>query len=509
MKKSIKLLLLAIGFAHNILFWNENWGFNLLIFSIILIAALFYMYPQPFQQKETRFVLLGTLVALFMVITFNTTISKVAYFGSFWVLIGCIHRPQWRYFQHHILFNFAHILSFPSMLKQLFSNPKTTDKYTLQLWYRFRIIIIPVALLLVFHLLFFYANERYANLSNTFFAYVANILGNFLELISIGRLFFTLLGICMGMIILIKTNSNQQLDEKDKTLFDRLFRKKTPRRGRVFDPMNALKKEYQMALVLLVLINLLLLVVNVIDINWVWFNFKVTEGMVLKHFVHEGTYLLILSILLSIGIILYYFRKNLHFFPGNKALVLLAQIWMAQNILLTVSVFLRNYHYIEYHGMAYKRMGVIVFLLLTLFGLFTMIRKIAGKHSTAFLLKQNTWAAYAMLIGLSTINWDVMMARFNLNHWHKSGIDVDFYFTLSPRVLPDVFANAETINEQIRACNIAGTNYTDYASSDVFWQMAKIRAKRYLSEQEKLSILSWNNADYQTAIKLKSYVNHE
>lgn len=504
MKTSLKLLIVAIGFAHNLLFWNEHWGINLLLFSFILIGALIYLYPTSFRKKETLLILTGTCISLLMVIIFNTTISKIAYFCSFWILVGHIHRPHWNYFQHKVMFFFGHFLTFPAMIRQLFSTPEPTDKSSLQLWYRFRIVIIPIGLLLIFHLLFYHANERYATLVNSLGEAITTLLNHLFEFISFGRIMFTLLGICMAMVILLKTRSGKHMEEKEGSLQDHLLRTKKPKRGRVFDPMNALRKEYQMALILLVMINLLLLVVNIIDINWVWLNFKVTEGMVLKHFVHEGTYLLILSILLSIAIILYYFRQNLNFFPHNKMLIVLAQVWMAQNVLLTISVFLRNYHYIEYHGMAYKRMGVIIFLLLTLFGLFTMIRKIAKKHTVAMLLRQNTWAAYIMLVGMSMINWELMMARFNINHWNKSGIDVNFYFTLSPRVLPEVFNHATIINEQIDACNRAGTNYSDYTTT-LFWNMAKVRANTYLDTQNQLSWLSWNFTDYQVVPQLQAY----
>jgi hypothetical protein len=62
--------------------------------------------------------------------------------------------------------------------------------------------------------------------------------------------------------------------------------------------------EYKAGIVLLIALNALLLFVNIIDIKWVWIGFEF-EGQYLKEFVHKGTYLLILSIIISIGIVLY------------------------------------------------------------------------------------------------------------------------------------------------------------------------------------------------------------
>ena len=116
-----------------------------------------------------------------------------------------------------------------------------------------------------------------------------------------------------------------------------------------------------MALIVFTLLNLLLLVVNVLDINWIWFDFEVPLEFSLKQFVHEGTYLLIFSILLSMMLVLYFFRSSLNFYPKKKALVVLGKIWIIQNMVLAFSVFIRNYHYIDYHGLAGKRIGVIAF----------------------------------------------------------------------------------------------------------------------------------------------------
>ena len=65
------------------------------------------------------------------------------------------------------------------------------------------------------------------------------------------------------------------------------------------------------------MVNVLLLVVNIIDINWLWIDFNPKSIDNLSQLVHEGTYVLIFSILLSMAIIEYFFRGNINFYKKN------------------------------------------------------------------------------------------------------------------------------------------------------------------------------------------------
>ena len=69
------------------------------------------------------------------------------------------------------------------------------------------------------------------------------------------------------------------------------------------------------------------------DINHVWLNFQ-WDGQFLKEFVHDGTYILIINIIISILLVLYFFKANLNFFKKNKILKTLTYIWVGQNFFL-------------------------------------------------------------------------------------------------------------------------------------------------------------------------------
>ena len=121
--------------------------------------------------------------------------------------------------------------------------------------------------------------------------------------------------------------------------------------------------------------------------------------------------------------------------------------WISQNGLLAISVGIRNYHYIDYHGLAYKRIGVIFFLALTLFGLGSLFVKIANKKSGYFLWRTNAWAVYGVMVLLALFNWDGIITKHNLNHNTDKDIDIPFLLTLSDKVLPELHEHREVFSD--------------------------------------------------------------
>ena len=201
-----------------------------------------------------------------------------------------------------------------------------------------------------------------------------------------------------------------------------------------------------MALAAFGLVNVLLLLVNIIDINWLWFGFTPEPGFDLAQFVHEGTYVLIFSILLAMGIVLWYFRRNLNFYaPGLPWLRRGATVWVLQNAVLATSVGLRNYYYIQHSGLAYKRIGVCFFLLLTFFGLATVLLKIWQQRSAYALMRLNALAVYAVMLLLAAGNWEIWIARYNLQPRFQH-IDVGFLLAMPGRVLPTLLERREVLN---------------------------------------------------------------
>jgi hypothetical protein len=261
-----------------------------------------------------------------------------------------------------------------------------------------------------------------------------------------------------------------------------------------------------MAILLLTSVNLLLIVVNYVDIKCLWFGFNPPNNFCFKDFVHEGTEVLIASIVLAMFIILYFFRMNLNFIPKNKMLVLLANIWLLQNLILTISVALRNYYYINFHALAYKRIGVAFFLILVTVGLISIFIKVNYKKSGYYLWRINSWTIYFLVVILSLINWNELIVQYNLKHWSKKDVDVDFYFQLSPNISNYLIDNRATIQQQIIANQQANHNWLENKSKATFDSTLTIRHTEYLNKIKNDAWQSWNYMDYKY---LKQIKNHE
>ena len=247
-----------------------------------------------------------------------------------------------------------------------------------------------------------------------------------------------------------------------------------------------LKREHLAALILFSCLNALLFWVNLTDLQYVWFANSSLEAYELSQYVHEGTYLLIGAILLAVVILLYYFRGNQNFYPKNHVLKVLAYGWLVQNAILAFSVAVRNYRYIDAYGLAFKRIGVFVFLALVLIGIFWMFLKIRDCKTFYFLLHRNSWSAYFLLLLVATVNWDVAITRYNLQATITNGIDADFLINdISDQNLFLLEKNIDRLEQ-----------YASYPSNDLRRQIKAKRVK-FWKHQASLSWLSWTWSDHR------------
>jgi len=312
-------------------------------------------------------------------------------------------------------------------------------------------------------------------------------------------LIFTFLLCAFLSVFLLTRSKNSTLARTDAEANETFIR--TKKSGVRYFRINGLKSEYNAGVFLLITLNALLLLINVIDIDTVWFNF-VWDGQTLKEFVHEGTYLLILSILISIALVLYFFRGNLNFYKQNKWLKILSYIWICQNAVLALSVMMRNYWYIEYFALAYKRIGVIVFLLLTIFGLYTVFVKISQRKSAFYLFKINAFTWFIALILTAAIPWDSLIAKYNFANADQSYLHLDYLLDFSDKSLPTMdqdaarWAKIETFQKE----NFEIDAYD--MSFETFRDRIEWRKERFKTKWEAKNILSWNLAEYLAYRKL-------
>lgn len=353
-----------------------------------------------------------------------------------------------------------------------------------------------------------FANVVFKNLMND----VGMALQNFFELFftwfSWQRFGFLLFGLFVTGGLLLKSEINnfsaidisqhndlaRQRTDLNKWKQTHWFQLLSLLMGRFANGIMALRNENITGVISLALLNILLLVINCIDIKYVWFDFKYSNDINLSNYVHEGAGMLIFSILLAMVLLLFFFRGNLNFYKKNKWLRFGAYAWLFQNAILVISVLFRDYYYIASMGLAYKRIGVLVFLLLVLFGLITVFIKIQQRKTSYYLFRVNAWFAILILVVSSCIHWDETIAEYNLARKEKVQLDVDFLLSLSDRTLPVLEKNIDVLEKVLPPDSISydGRGGTSLINVRTILANRKIE---FFQNQASYSWLSWNVAD--------------
>jgi len=426
-------LILSLAAIFQFLFWNELSGINYLVFTLLILPFL-YSYNKNSFRKSELITTLVLLLSLSMAILYDASLfSVIMYYFTIVMLIGFVKWEDTKSIVFSFIQSVSSLVISPVVFFYKSNVSKENSKKNNLLKNIFAIYIIPIIIVLIFYIIFYNSNEKFAEYTTKYLGPIQDFVINIFRKITIYSIFFYVNATFLITWILTK-NKFINFSKSENNINEIIVRNKSHKTTN-FSTIG-LKKEYYSSLFLLILINLLVLLENITDIIFIWFNFEFKQEMNLSQFVHEGTYLLILSILLSMLILLYMFRKNQNFYKKSKVLKLLSYLWIFQNLILLISVAVRNFHYIEYYGLAYKRIGVYIFLLMVMYGLLTFIIKILKNKSGYYLLKKNLWCVYFILCISAMFNWDNIITKYNLKYINNP--DYEFLVDMSPESLQNI-----------------------------------------------------------------------
>nr|HMT11362.1 DUF4173 domain-containing protein [Ignavibacteria bacterium] len=502
------LMTIILLVVFNFLFWGEKLGVNLFIFFFLGIISMIMLNEDNIKNKNVITSLFALLFSLGMVIVNNSFYSKFSSVICFMMFTGFIHQPALKTTYSAVFTAVADFVIFPYNVYSELKYSATKFK-PVRVFLKFsRLALIPVIFFVIFYAIYAYSNPVFNSYSVSFWDTIGKYLYDIFINYPLLRFFYLLFGL-MVIMAFIYNRSIRIFSEVDNAYHDTLQRSKVFKVHSRTKPVvkshlmytlfsyrfkfNSLKLETKMGIVLLGMTNALLLMLNVIDIQVTWLGFNAGEIENLAYYVHEGTYYLIFSILLSMAILLVIFRGSQNYLAKNRILKFLAYAWLAQNAFMAISVALRNIYYIEfYYALSYKRIGVMIFLLLTLFGLGTMFVKIYARKTTSFLFKINSTAVVAVLLLMSSFSWDKTIAEFNLSNPDRSKIDIDYLLKLSDDALPVLDAHKELLDKEYLQYSFIFSDYTN--GLDEY----KRRVHRFIAEQKRYSWLSWNLSDRNT-----------
>lgn len=157
-----------------------------------------------------------------------------------------------------------------------------------------------------------------------------------------------------------------------------------------------------------------LLVFFIITYNYEQFYEVSKTPVQLSEETHERVNAVIMSIVMAVLVIMFYFKSGFNFDPKAKLMKMLARIWIILNAILVLSAAVKNYEYIISYGFTYKRLGVFAFLLLALVGLALTFLKIQRKKRNAFLFNAVPWYFYGTILACSYVNWGGIITSQNM-----------------------------------------------------------------------------------------------
>ncbi|MBL7811669.1 MAG: DUF4173 domain-containing protein [Bacteroidetes bacterium] len=479
-------VILAVLFLW--LFYRQSPGLNYGVFGFAVAVATFWL-----RRNEPRGLLYWCSTGLVMGLSF-----AVAWHGETWsfVMLGL---------SAFVLSGSAIVPLVPDVfasMKEAFANlflaqqnffsmrkGSVPGKRRFSVTRALMIYGIPFLIILLFLTFYRGSNPLFDGWIRT----VLDKLGNLTDYLNLTAILVFLLGLFISNLYIQSLPDENAMKiwlQKPVNMVRKPFRRRYRREGL----HRNLLVEYKAAMFLIVSLNVLLLLLNISDFKLVWLGFT-WSGQLLKSFVHEGTWYLIASILIAAGTILFYFRGNLNFLARAEGLKWMVYLWLFQNFFLACSVAVRNYRYIEHYGLAYRRIGVIFFLLAILLGLIWVFLKVHRKEALQTLVSRLSVTGFAVLAVSGLPDWSGIITSYNLEHYKKSYVHMEFLAEMPDHVLP-VLKKWEPMLGQIRIEQEQRKfRFSDTINGKTFSAVLQERIDRFRRDWPKKHWQEWSLED--------------
>lgn len=395
MNLHIKSLLGALAFS--LLFYSKSFGLNTILLSVIVLVL---MTSFGKQRKVPWGFSLAYLTTAVMVFIDPTPFKIFIHLMAFLVFVGkSISEKSSLYLSWLIGTVNMLIASIAALNRYLNRRIDHKKRLSTKTAAYIKALIVALSLVVLFTFLYQNANPVFGDL-------IARIDFSF---ISVPWVFFTLLGYLFFLHVL-RPYYPKELIGIDARQANEL---PPPTAPFTIPVLERLKGEQTMGSMVLMALNLLLLLFLTTDIIYLY-QAEPISNLGYSQSVHQGVYALMFSIVCAIALILYFFRGDLNFYLGNKRIKIFCYVWIGLNVVLVGFTWYKNYQYVEALGLTYKRIGVFMYLLLTLTGLVTTFIKVQRKRSFVFLLRSNIAALGLFLLISSAIPWDRAITSYNL-----------------------------------------------------------------------------------------------
>lgn len=393
-----------------ILFYNENIGLNLGILGIIYSLLTFF---KTNEKNKTK---------LFYGLFSAGILSSIAFawygdFASFLAIVTSLFLLSFKSRNRRLKILFlipVFVTNGFTSLCRIFNFDHWMPRRNVSgLWQKtLAFVLIPLLFLTVFFWVYSAGSDHFASL---FTQYELDI-----------DLWQTICLSCLGFFIAFNywNYAVERLIYKNNAVLDNDFKDKDKIQKSTYSFLD-LDAERMSGVVSFFSLNILL-IFFVITYNYEQFYEVKKTPVQLSEETHERVNAVIMSIVMAILVIMFYFKSNFNFDPKAGLLKTLAKIWIVLNAVLVFSAIAKNYEYIVHNGFTYKRLGVYAFLIVSLIGLALTFIKIQNKKRNIFLFNTMAWCFYGTILACSYINWGGIITSQNSKRYD---FVVNYHFT--------------------------------------------------------------------------------
>lgn len=382
-----------------VLFYKEYVALNLGIFGIFLSILTFTQTKSELRDRTFLTLFVTSIFSSFAFAWFGDEVSFLAVFVSVFLLRfrGTYSKLKPFLYIEVLLFNLFSFLGRVFNIEQWLEKPKEGGGFGKKL---ITFVLIPGILITIFLCIYSAGSSHF----DKFFSEI-KLDFNFFEIIILA-----VIGFYVGFLFWnfgverFIFKQNRYLNDD----FSGLIKIQKP----TFSFLD-IDSERTSGLISFSALNILLLVF-IATYNYEQF-FEVTKSADgLSAETHERVNAVIMSIVMAILVILFYFKRGFNFDEKAKSLKVSAKIWIVLNAVLVISASLKNSEYIINFGLTYKRLGVYAFLTMALVGLIFTLIKIQKKKTNAFLFNKMFWASYGLILVCSYVNWGGIITSNNI-----------------------------------------------------------------------------------------------
>lgn len=426
-------IILACTVVFTLLFYNQSPGVNLSIFGVILTLLISYFFQEKFVDRSHLVLVVTSILSAFAFAWYGDGASFFALAFSVLFLQFKTQDGELKIIQ---VFPLIFLNAFASlgrifMFKQWLPERKIHNDFAKKV---VAFVVIPILFVGLFFIVYSFGSSHFSSL---FTDYTLDI--DIFQLILISILGFY---VSFSFWNYWVPDACYEFNPKLNNDFNALSEIKNQSTFSFLD----LDFERKSGVITLFLLNLMLLVF-IVTYNYEQF-FEAVEKTNLSADTHERVNAVIFSILMAVGVILFYFKGGFNFDEKASSLKKLAKVWIVLNGILIVSAIIKNSEYVSFYGLTYKRLGVYAFLILSIIGLVYSFLKIVKQKTNAYLVNQMVWYFYGTILVCSFFNWGNLVTTYNISV--NKGVE--------PKFLSSLNFNDDIRREYFKKNNLDGQN---------------------------------------------------